>query len=492
MSPTILLRCFLCATVSALTVRCFLGPMHHSSPFGVLGTDVPVEFGRFAPRAYLIWELAIFALMGILGGLAGAAFNAVNLGLSRWRQAHVGPRGLRRFLEVVLVTSTIATVNFWVPIAGGASDMSHYSLSQRLFTESGNMSIKRLFHEGERYDLPMLVIFVFIHFAEACWTYGLGVPSGLFVPSLLAGAAWGRIVGQLIDPLEEVKSEAGVYALIGATAALSGMARITISLAVILMETTGEAEWGLPIFITTLAAKWTGDLFNHGLYDIHIHLKKVPLLEGQPEKHMLLMRAADVMSRNVVTLPTRVLVGDLVAVLGSCTHNGFPALDPETKCLAGLIERRALCQLLALGRKYKAFRDSARLGDPPAALVPQEEMLQRSVPSLHEVSTTLSLEDMQREIDLRPYVSAGCFRVEESTGLLRCYMLFRTMGLRHLPVVGHDRRVCGIITRKDLVFEEGGEGATEPAGGGQRKPELAGPPGDESDGLREDPPEERV
>jgi len=27
------------------------------------------------------------------------------------------------------------------------------------------------------------------------WTYGLSVPSGIFIPSLLTGAAWGRLFG---------------------------------------------------------------------------------------------------------------------------------------------------------------------------------------------------------------------------------------------------------------------------------------------------------
>ena len=33
-------------------------------------------------------------------------------------------------------------------------------------------------------------------------------------------------------------------------------------------------------------AKWTGDFFNHGIYDIHIHLRGVPLLEWETEVEM--------------------------------------------------------------------------------------------------------------------------------------------------------------------------------------------------------------
>merc|ERR1719199_1912050 len=90
-------------------------------------------------------------------------------------------------------------------------------------------------------------------------------------------------------------TDAGVYALIGATAMLSGMARITISLAVILMEASGTVQWALPIFVVTMCSKWAGDIFTIGLYDIHIFLKNIPLLEATPEKEMLVMKARQVM-----------------------------------------------------------------------------------------------------------------------------------------------------------------------------------------------------
>lgn len=61
---------------------------------------------------------------------------------------------------------------------------------------------------------------------------------------------------------------------------------MTISLTVILMEATNEVTLGLPIQVTLMVAKWVGDMFNIGIYDIHIHLKKVPFLEFDAEEEM--------------------------------------------------------------------------------------------------------------------------------------------------------------------------------------------------------------
>lgn len=33
-------------------------------------------------------------------------------------------------------------------------------------------------------------------------------------------------------------------------------------------------------------AKWTGDFFNKGIYDIHVNLRGVPLLEWETEVEM--------------------------------------------------------------------------------------------------------------------------------------------------------------------------------------------------------------
>lgn len=65
------------------------------------------------------------------------------------------------------------------------------------------------------------------------------------------------------------------YALIGAAAQLGGVMRMTLSLTAILIETTGNVSFALPLIVTFICAKWTGDLFTEGIYDTQIAVSEV-------------------------------------------------------------------------------------------------------------------------------------------------------------------------------------------------------------------------
>ena len=53
------------------------------------------------------------------------------------------------------------------------------------------------FSSSGAFSLTSLGIFFICFYFLACWTYGASVPSGLFVPCLLCGAAYGRFIGEL-------------------------------------------------------------------------------------------------------------------------------------------------------------------------------------------------------------------------------------------------------------------------------------------------------
>lgn len=56
-------------------------------------------------------------------------------------------------------------------------------------------------------------------------------------------------------------------------------------------------------------------------------------------------------------------------------------------------------------------------------------------------------EDRSRYVNLAAYMNAACYSVHESCPLSKSYLLFRKMGLRHLPVVDHSNRPVGVLSR---------------------------------------------
>ena len=94
----------------------------------------------------------------------------------------------------------------------------------------------------------------------------------LFVPCILMGCSFGRFYGELmkwyIFPGAGIAP--GTYALMGAVGMLGGVARMTISLTVILMETT--------------------------LYDLHVEIQCMPFVEASPPLGMENMVAVQVAS----------------------------------------------------------------------------------------------------------------------------------------------------------------------------------------------------
>ena len=76
-----------------------------------------------------------------------------------------------------------------------------------------------------------------------------------------------------------------------------------------------------------MVAKWVGDYFTEGLYDIHINLNGVPILAWEPPALNRNVYASEIMSTPVVTLSSTERVGTIVDMLKRETHNGFPVVD---------------------------------------------------------------------------------------------------------------------------------------------------------------------
>ena len=365
-SKTLVWRSFFCAMVAVTTlfvirtVNIHLGQAHANAMFSF------GEFFRLNASVYnfSVWELPLFCLQGFMGGLIGAAFNEANKRLHKFRMSHyIGNMGVR-WIEVLCVSLVMSIVSFGIPTlfpyctpkpsnmedwTDQEKDLSNrlvplycdpekeYSQTGSLYLTDSDTAIKQLFHFREigddaepTFSSGSLVLFFLPYICLACLNYGTAVPSGLFVPSLLQGACFGRLVGHLLHAFDRRRgtfADSGTFALVGAAAGLGGMARMTISLVVILLEATGDIQYLVPLMLTVMLARWVGNCFNDGLYDIHIHLKNIPLLEeNDPDNAMVDISVADVMTSAPVCIPPLVSVCEVFALLQRNRHHCFPVI----------------------------------------------------------------------------------------------------------------------------------------------------------------------
>ncbi|KAM9392091.1 H(+)/Cl(-) exchange transporter 7 [Pholidichthys leucotaenia] len=466
-------RIFFASMISTFTLNFFLGIYHNNT--GDLSNPGLINFGRFDSDsvAYSVYEIPLFIIMGALGGLLGAIFNQLNYRLTIFRIRYIH-RPCLQVMEAMLVAAVTATVSFTMiyfsndcqpldpdhkeeyPLQLFCADGEYNSMATAFFN-TPEKSVRSLFHnQPGSYNPVTLGLFTLTYFFLACWTYGLTVSAGVFIPSLLVGAAWGRLWGILLSSISSTNSiwaDPGKYALIGAAAQLGGIVRMTLSLTVIMVEATGNVTYGLPIMLVLMTAKLVGDYFQEGLYDIHIKLQSVPFLHWEAPATSHWLTAREVMSSPVISFNRLEKVGTIVDVLSntSTNHNGFPVVvqvldDDKPAKLCGLILRSQLIVLL----KHKVFVELARsrLTQRKLQLKDFRDAYPRFPPiqSIH-----VSQDEMECMMDLTEFMNPTPYTVPQDTSLPRVFKLFRALGLRHLVVVDDENRVIGLVTRKDLA-----------------------------------------
>lgn len=104
----------------------------------------------------------------------------------------------------------------------------YYNDLASLFLNTNDDAIRNLFSTSTsttkefRISTPLIFFFGAIY-ALGIVTYGIAIPSGLFIPVILAGACYGRLAGRLFESISEL--DTGLFALLGAASFLGGTMR---------------------------------------------------------------------------------------------------------------------------------------------------------------------------------------------------------------------------------------------------------------------------
>ena len=179
------------------------------------------------------------------------------------------------------------------------------------------------------FTLRSLALLCPSYFAAMAAAASSGLPGGLFLPSIVAGGSFGGTAGLLLSrAFPSMKLQAGLFAMVGSTAALGGVFRASVALVVLVVEGTQSVRFLLAIAVAAIAANWAGDLCRPGgVYESDLEADgRVVFLRPTPPPALRFRTAGSVAARGVWAFREVESVAYVLDVLARTRHNGFPVV----------------------------------------------------------------------------------------------------------------------------------------------------------------------
>ena len=177
-------------------------------------------------------EFALYALLGVLGGLVSVAFVKLLLGLRAWflRQ----PKTTEWF-QPVAGGLLVGIMGWFVPESLG---IGYQYVGDAL---NGNMALKAM------------ALLLAMRVAGTAVCYASGNAGGIFGPALFIGAMLGGTVGSIArTAFPDHVASAGAYALVGMGTAFAGIVRVPMTSVIMIFEVTRDYSIIVPLMISNL------------------------------------------------------------------------------------------------------------------------------------------------------------------------------------------------------------------------------------------------
>jgi CIC family chloride channel protein len=199
-----------------------------------------------APDISAIW---MFIVLGLIFALVGYIFNKLLLTTLDFFKM-LPSYGAK--LAILLVSISIAMIGIFYPdMIGGGYDTIRHALDHS-------------------FSLQMLLIIFVVRMLMTVFSYGIGLPGGIFAPMLALGVVLGMLFGGIMEQWFPGQIVApGVFAVAGMAAMFASTVRAPITGMILAVEMTANYELLLPLIFTVVTASLvTTQLGNKPIYTI--------------------------------------------------------------------------------------------------------------------------------------------------------------------------------------------------------------------------------
>lgn len=250
------------------------------------------------------------------------------------------------------------------------------------------------------------VLVLLVKIVASVATNGAGGVGGIFAPSLFMGAVAGFIFARSFNILGFAVPESNC-ALAGMSGLMAGVMHAPLTGIFLIAELTGGYQHFMSLMIVSVISYMTIMIFEpHSLYAMRLAQKGELVTHNKDRSVLTLLKMDSVLETDLTTLFPEMTLGDLVKVISESRRNIFPVIDHEGHLL-GVLLLDEVRNIMFQPRLYQRFTVSQLMISPPAIL----------------------LHDMPME------------RVMET---------FEDTGAWNLPVVDHERRYLGFVSKSKI------------------------------------------
>lgn len=321
-------------------------------------------------------EFPLYAVLGVLAGLAGVAFTKLLYG-----EETVFDKYLKRIpppVRPMLGGALVGAVGIFLP--------------QVLGTGYGPIDIA----VSSLYPLLLMLFLFGAKLFATSTTLGSGGSGGIFAPSLFMGAMLGGTFGAFARYLfPGFTAQPGAYALVGMGATVASTTYAPLTAVVILFEMTDNYSIILPLMTACVIALVVARHLNHlSIYTTKLFRAGINLRGGQDVDIMKSIEARDVMQTDYETINARTLFKDVIDFVQTARQNSFPVVD-DRKNLIGVISMQNLRRWI----NESSFSN----------LVVAEEICKKDIVTVSESETLYTVWDKFERLDVEslPVVSAN-------------------------------------------------------------------------------------
>jgi CIC family chloride channel protein len=295
------------------------------------------------------WELAIYAVLGVVGGLGSTVFVKLLLHLREW------------FAR--LPRNTV-----WLqPVAGGLAVGIMGYFNPNVMGVGYNFVEKVL--NGD-VVLQTVVLLGVLKIAATAMCYSSGNAGGIFGPSLFIGAMMGAAVGSVAHTLfPSVTAGPGAYALVGMGTAFAGIVRTPLTSVIMIFEVTRDYTIIVPLMISNLIAFFISyKLQQEPIYEALAHQDGIHLPTAEVRAQAAKSQVVHTMREAPIILTPDTLAGAALEQVKDSLLDAWPVADRQGLC--GMLRSAELEKVRADGSAAKEVRDllNEQSRDHPHAL----------------------------------------------------------------------------------------------------------------------------